>query len=161
MNLLAVDTSTRSCSVALLSGDRLLSETTVTDGKTHSVHLLPMIHDLLKGCRWVLADLNAIAVTRGPGTFTGLRIGISTVKGLAAAARIPVVGVGSLAALAWPHLGQGRAVAALIDAPPETASDARNPARCGPAHPARRRSPAGCSTRCRGPSGSPGSPGCG
>lgn len=116
MNLLAVDTSTTSCSVALFGGGRLLSETTVTDGKTHSVHLLPLIHDLFKRSRWALADVNAIAVTRGPGTFTGLRIGISTVKGLAAAARIPVVGVGSLAALAFPHLGKGRAVVSLIDA---------------------------------------------
>ncbi len=116
MNLLAVDTSTTSCSVALFGGGRLMSERTVTDGRTHSIHLLPLIHDLFERSRWSLADLNAIAVTRGPGTFTGLRIGISTVKGLAAAARIPVVGIGSLAALAFPHLGQGRSVVSLIDA---------------------------------------------
>lgn len=116
MNLLAVDTSTTSCSVALLSGGRLLSERTITDGKTHSIHLMPLIHELLEGCRWVVADLDAMAVTRGPGTFTGLRIGISTVKGLAAAVRVPVVGISSLAALAFPHLGQNRAVVPLIDA---------------------------------------------
>jgi tRNA threonylcarbamoyladenosine biosynthesis protein TsaB len=102
--------------VALLSGARLLSERTITDGKTHSIHLMPLIHELLEGCRWVVADLSAMAVTRGPGTFTGLRIGISTVKGLAAAVRIPVVGISSLAALAFPHLGQNRAVVPLIDA---------------------------------------------
>jgi len=116
MNLLAVDTSTTSCSVALFNGDRLLAEAVYTAGKTHSRHLLSMIHRILVDCRCDPADIGGIAVTRGPGTFTGLRIGISTVKGFAAATGAPVVGVSSLAALAYPFALHDCPVVAMIDA---------------------------------------------
>jgi len=116
MNLLAVDTSTTSCSVALFNGDRLLAEAVYTAGKTHSRHLMSMIHRILEGCRCEPSDIGGIAVTRGPGTFTGLRIGISTVKGLAAATGAPVVGVSSLAALAFPFVLLDCPVVAMIDA---------------------------------------------
>jgi tRNA threonylcarbamoyladenosine biosynthesis protein TsaB len=116
MILLAVDTSTASCSVALFNGDRLLEEAIYTAGKTHSRHLMTMIQRILEGCRCDPADIGAIAVTRGPGTFTGLRIGISTVKGLAAATGVPVVGISSLAALAFPFSLQVCPVVAMIDA---------------------------------------------
>ncbi len=116
MNLLAVDTSTTSCSVALFKGDRLLAEAVYTEGKTHARHLLSIIHTILKGCRWDPADIGGFAVTRGPGTFTGLRIGISTIKGLAAATQAPVVGISSLAALALPFAVLDCPVVAMIDA---------------------------------------------
>lgn len=116
MNLLAVDTSTTSCSVALFSGDRLLAEVVYAAGKTHSRHLMSMIHRILEECRCEPADVGGIAVTRGPGTFTGLRIGISTVKGLAEATGTPVVGVSSLAALAFPFALHDCPVVAMIDA---------------------------------------------
>ena len=116
MKLLAVDTSTSSCSVALFDGERLLSETVYSAGKTHSRHLLSMIHHTLDCCGFTPLDVNGIAITRGPGTFTGLRIGISTVKGLCAATQASVIGVSSLAALALPlSLGE-RPVVAMIDA---------------------------------------------
>ncbi|BBO66592.1 tRNA (adenosine(37)-N6)-threonylcarbamoyltransferase complex dimerization subunit type 1 TsaB [Desulfosarcina alkanivorans] len=116
MILLAIDTSTTSCSVALFSGDRLLAESVFTAGKTHSRHLLSMVDRILHegGCR--VSDVDGIAVTRGPGTFTGLRIGLGTVKGLAAATRAPVVGVSSLAALAFPLRLVDGPVIAMIDA---------------------------------------------
>lgn len=116
MNLLAVDTSTNSCSVALFSDHRLLAEVVYTAGKTHSRHLMAIIHEILSRCNCEPADMGGIAVTRGPGTFTGLRIGISTVKGLAAATGTPVVGVSSLAALAHPLAMMARPVVAMIDA---------------------------------------------
>jgi tRNA threonylcarbamoyladenosine biosynthesis protein TsaB len=116
MKLLAVDTSTTSCSVALLHGNRLLAEVVYTAGKTHSRHLMSMIHNVLERCRCVPSDIDGIAVTRGPGTFTGLRIGISTVKGLAAATGASVVGVSSLAALAAPLVLFDCPVVAMIDA---------------------------------------------
>jgi tRNA threonylcarbamoyladenosine biosynthesis protein TsaB len=116
MNLLAVDTSTTSCSVALFNGDRLLAETVYAAGKTHSRHLMSIIHRILEGCRFDPSDIGGIAVTRGPGTFTGLRIGISTVKGLAAATGVPVVGISSLAALAFPFALHDCPVVAMIDA---------------------------------------------
>lgn len=116
MNLLAIDTSTTSCSVALFDGDRLLAEAVYTAGKTHSRHLSSIIHRILTGCRCDPVDIGGIAVTRGPGTFTGLRIGISTVKGLAVAIQAPVVGVSSLAALAFPLFPLDGPVVAMIDA---------------------------------------------
>jgi len=116
MKLLAIDTSTNSCSVALLDGGRLLSETIFTAGKTHSVHLMSMISQVLDRCGCHPLDVNAYGVTRGPGTFTGLRIGISTVKGLCMATRASVVGVSSLKALAFPFNGDQRPIVAMIDA---------------------------------------------
>jgi tRNA threonylcarbamoyladenosine biosynthesis protein TsaB len=116
MMILAVDTSTSSCSVALFNDQRLLAEETYTAGKTHSRHLLSIIHRILEACRCDPSAIEGIAVTRGPGTFTGLRIGISTVKGLAVATRARVVGVSSLAALAFPLSLVNRPVVAMIDA---------------------------------------------
>ena len=116
MNLLAVDTATTSCSVALFRGDRLLAEAVYAAGKTHSRHLMSMIHRMLEKCRYEPEDIGGIAVTRGPGTFTGLRIGISTVKGLASATGAPLVGVSSLAALAFPFALHDGPVVAMIDA---------------------------------------------
>ncbi len=116
MKLLAVDTSTVSCSVALLDETRLLCEMTYGAGKTHSRHLMSMIDCVFKRCDAAPGDIDGIAVTKGPGTFTGLRIGLSTVKGLAIAAGIPVVGVSSLAALAYPMRNTNRNVVTMIDA---------------------------------------------
>ena len=116
MNLLAVDTSTTSCSVALFKDNRLQVETIYAAGKSHSRHLLSMIHTILETCGCDPADIGGIAVSRGPGTFTGLRIGISTVKGLALATGASVVGISSLAALAFPFSGLDGSVVAMIDA---------------------------------------------
>lgn len=116
MNILAVDTATGSCSVAFIKDLRLIAEEVYTAGKTHSRHLMAIIDHILARCESTPADIDGIAVTRGPGTFTGLRIGLSTVKGLAAAIEKPVVGVSSLAALAFPLAWSEKPVVAMIDA---------------------------------------------
>ncbi len=116
MKLLAIDTSTNSCSVALLDGERVLAETLYTAGKTHAVHLMPMIAHVLDHCGCAPVEIEAIGVTRGPGTFTGLRIGISTAKGLGSASRAALIGVNSLTALAYPLARLTCPVIALIDA---------------------------------------------
>lgn len=116
MNLLAIDTSTASCSVAMFKGDHLVGEDVFTEGKTHSSHLLPMVHRILLEGGSDISRMDGIAITRGPGTFTGLRIGLSTAKGLATAIQVPVVGVSSLAALAFPFRQLDRPVVAMIDA---------------------------------------------
>ena len=116
MNLLAIDTSTTSCSVALLENNCLLVEEIYTAGKTHSRHLMSMIHRVLSSCDKAPCNLEGIAVTLGPGTFTGLRIGLSTVKGLAAANKTPVVGVSSLEALVYPLYRFQHPIVAMIDA---------------------------------------------
>ena len=100
MRILAVDTATKSCSVAVIDGQTLLAEAIVITGETHSKHLMNLIHQVLQISHVSLKDIDGFAVTRGPGSFTGLRIGISTVKGLAASSGKPVVGVSTLDALA-------------------------------------------------------------
>jgi tRNA threonylcarbamoyladenosine biosynthesis protein TsaB len=100
MRILAVDTATTSCSVAIVDNTSLLSEFTLAKEETHSKHLMDMIKAALRMSGLNFSDLDGFAVTRGPGSFTGLRIGISTIKGLVVASEKPVVGVSSLEALA-------------------------------------------------------------
>ena len=116
MRVLAVDTATSSCSVAIADGDRLLSETTLVSGETHSRHLTSLIEALTQTAGLSLDQMEGFAVSRGPGSFTGLRIGISTVKGLAVAGNRPMVGVSTLAALAWQVGPTDHMICPMIDA---------------------------------------------
>jgi len=116
MIILAVDTATTSCSVAIVDKKSVLAEVTLLRKETHSKHLMDMIHTAIGFSGLNFSDLDGFAVVRGPGSFTGLRIGITTVKGLAAGLKKPLVGVSSLEALAmqvfnWPYL-----ICPLIDA---------------------------------------------
>jgi len=97
--LLAVETSTSVCSVALLT-EHQLYEVEETGPNQHSQTLLPMIQQLLQDADLHLSELDAIAVGQGPGSFTGIRIGIAAVQGLAFAAGLPVIPVSSLASMA-------------------------------------------------------------
>ncbi|MEK7204314.1 MAG: tRNA (adenosine(37)-N6)-threonylcarbamoyltransferase complex dimerization subunit type 1 TsaB [candidate division NC10 bacterium] len=101
MLVLGVETSTMQGGVALVGDDRLISEYLLNVEATHSERLLPAIDRMLCDAGVGLDAVSGIAVSIGPGSFTGLRIGLSTVKGLAYAAGIPVVGVPTLEALAW------------------------------------------------------------
>jgi tRNA threonylcarbamoyladenosine biosynthesis protein TsaB len=116
MKILAVDTATKSCSVAIVDKKSLLAEITVVNEQTHSKHLLEIIRFVIKHSGLNLSDLNGFAVTRGPGSFTGLRIGISSVKGFAAAQGKPIVGVSSLDALARQIFISPYLICSLIDA---------------------------------------------
>lgn len=97
--LLAIDTSTEACSVALYDGV-LMREQAVDVPREHVQRILPMIDAVLAESAWTLRDLDAISFARGPGSFTGLRICIGVVQGLAYGAHLPVVPVSTLAALA-------------------------------------------------------------
>lgn len=116
MKILAVDTATKSCSVAIVDKESLLAEITVVNEQTHSKHLLEMVRLVVKHSGLNLSDLNGYAVTRGPGSFTGLRIGISSVKGFAAAHGMPIAGVSSLDALARQVFFSPYLICSLIDA---------------------------------------------
>ena len=85
MNILAVDSSGLAASAAVLSDDVIRSEYTVCNKLTHSETLMPMIDEVVKSSGLALGDMDAIAIAMGPGSFTGLRIGSATVKGLAEA----------------------------------------------------------------------------
>ena len=100
MKLLAVESATLSGGVALLDGDLLLGEVSLNIAVTHSERLMAAVDRLLADCGLAPADLDGLAVSVGPGSFTGLRVGIATVKALAMALDLPVAGVPTLDALA-------------------------------------------------------------
>lgn len=100
MLLLAVDSATPVAGVAILNEDKVLYEEFCNYKKTHSETLLPMIDQALKVCECSLSDIDVIGVTVGPGSFTGLRIGMAAVKGLSLASGKPVVAVSTLDMLA-------------------------------------------------------------
>lgn len=100
MNILAIDTSTDACSAALLTDTQLCSEFEVTP-RAHTRLILPMVDKVLAAADCALVDVDAIAFGRGPGAFTGVRIGTGVVQGLALAADCPVIPVSTLAAMAF------------------------------------------------------------
>jgi tRNA threonylcarbamoyladenosine biosynthesis protein TsaB len=114
MSLLAIDTCGALGSVALarVDADLVILGQTEIPGKTYSAQLVPAIRDLLTHHNITLPSLDAIVVTSGPGSFTGIRIGLSTAKGLAEARSIPLLAVSRLAVLA----GKAQAPAAALDA---------------------------------------------
>ena len=101
MKILALDSSAVVGSVALCEDTRMVAHYTLNTGNTHSQTLLPMIESALKSAEWEIDDLDLLAVSQGPGSFTGVRIGIATVKGLAFGKNIPCAGVSTLEALAY------------------------------------------------------------
>lgn len=100
MRVLAVETSTLAGGVALIDGDRLVAEYLLDVSVVHSERLLAAIDTVMTDAMWTPRDLHGLAVAVGPGSFTGLRVGISTVKGLALALGVPVAAVPTLDAMA-------------------------------------------------------------
>ena len=100
MLILAFETSAKAASVALHDGSVLLGESYQNTGLTHSQTLMVMAEDLLKQCGKTAADITAVAVAEGPGSFTGVRIGVAAAKGFAWGAQLPCVGVSTLEAMA-------------------------------------------------------------
>jgi len=108
MKLLAIDTATEALSVALHESTVVASRFEVI-GRGHAERVLPMVHEVLAEAGWSLASLDALAVGRGPGAFTGVRIAISTVQGLAFGLNRPVLAISDLAAVAFGALRRARA----------------------------------------------------
>ncbi|MBE5936354.1 MAG: tRNA (adenosine(37)-N6)-threonylcarbamoyltransferase complex dimerization subunit type 1 TsaB [Lachnospiraceae bacterium] len=116
MKLLAIDASTMVATVALATENGIIAEYTVNNKRTHSQTLLPMIDVVVKNVGWDLKELDYIAVTNGPGSFTGLRIGAATAKGLAQALDKPIVPVSSLEALAMNGITFSGLIVPIMDA---------------------------------------------
>ena len=114
MKLLALESSAKAASCAVFADGELLASAWQAAGLTHSRTLLPMVEDMLRNCGLAAADMDAFAVAAGPGSFTGLRIGVSAVKGLAWGLEKPCIPVSTLEAMAWPlaHL-EGNIVCAM------------------------------------------------
>lgn len=101
MIVLGIESSTPVASAALVAEEGLVGEFTLNIGLTHSEQLMPLIDNLFQQTRVSLAEIGGIAVAQGPGSFTGLRIGMATAKGLAQGKNIPLIGVSTLQALAF------------------------------------------------------------
>lgn len=116
MIILASDTTTKSLSVAILQEDRILFSHTEETGSTHSQTLMPLILQALDAVGLKFADIGLFACTAGPGSYTGIRINVSTIKAIAYASGKPATGVSTLATLAYPYIADDTAVCPLIDA---------------------------------------------
>ena len=114
MKILALESSAKAASCAVLSDGELLASAWQATGLTHSRTLLPMVEDMLNNSELSVQEIDAVAVAAGPGSFTGLRIGIAAVKGLAWAAEKPCIPVSTLEAMAW-HLAhlEGNIICAM------------------------------------------------
>ena len=116
MKVLAIESSSITASVAIVMDDMLTAEYTINHKKTHSQTLLPMIAQICKITETPMNSIDLIAVSNGPGSFTGLRIGCATGKGLGLALDIPVVSVPTLEAMAYNLYGYGKIICPIMDA---------------------------------------------
>lgn len=116
MTILAVDTSAKAASVCFAREDKIIGEFFIDTSLTHSQTLMPMIEQLAVNAQVSLDALDAIAVNAGPGSFTGVRIGVAAVKGLAFARNLPCVAVSTLQSMAYNALGTNGIVCAVMDA---------------------------------------------
>ncbi len=116
MLMLAFESSARPASVALMRDGELIAQYSQYTALTHSRTLLPMAEAMLKNCDVQISDVDIFAVAHGPGSFTGIRIGVSTVKGLAWASGKPCTGVSTLEAMAWNGISRGGYICPVMDA---------------------------------------------
>lgn len=116
MLILAFESSAKAASVALHDGKKLLGEGYQNTGLTHSQTLMVMAEDLLKQCGFTSSDVTHVAVAAGPGSFTGVRIGVAAAKGFAWGAELPLYGVSTLEAMARQVAFPGFSVCACMDA---------------------------------------------
>ena len=121
MKILAIESSGVVASVAVLENDRILAEYTIDYKKTHSQTLLPMINEIKEMLGLELDSIDAIAVSKGPGSFTGLRIGSATAKGLAMALNKPIIEVPSCEAMCYNAYGFEGVICMIMDARREQA----------------------------------------
>ena len=115
MKILAIDTSSEICSVAILENDTVIAENSLNDGKTHSENLMTIMENILAENETKLNDIDMIACSVGPGSFTGIRIGVSSIKAIAEVLDVPVAAVTSLETLARNIEEKDATIVSLID----------------------------------------------
>lgn len=116
MKIVAIDSSGLVASVAVLEDDQLIAEYTINLKKTHSQTLLPMLDEIVNRIELELSSIDAIAVAAGPGSFTGLRIGSATAKGLGLVLKKPIIAVPTVDGLAYNLYGTDKLVCPIMDA---------------------------------------------
>lgn len=116
MKILSIDTSAKTASVAVTDGETLVSECFVNAGLTHSRTLMPMVDNALKQADMKIEDIDAFCVNVGPGSFTGIRIGVAAVKGLALTDGKPCAGVSTLESTAYNFVDENAVICSVMDA---------------------------------------------
>jgi len=120
--ILSIETATKICSVALAKNGKLIASKESFEGNSHSTQLAPFIKEIIDASEYTFNDLDAVAVSMGPGSYTGLRIGVSTAKGLCFGLDIPLITVSTLEAMAvqakkqYPNLEKNMLLSPMIDA---------------------------------------------
>lgn len=115
MKILSIDTSSNVCGVSILEDENLICKLDTNTGRTHSENLMPMIDEALKKAELKPTDINLIVCDIGPGSFTGIRIGVATAKAFSDSLNIPSVGISSLETLAFGIMSFGKYVCSMID----------------------------------------------
>lgn len=115
MKILSINTSSNICAAAILEDTTLIKELIIDDANTHSVKLMPLIDELFKSTNLSVSDIDLFACDKGPGSFTGIRIGISTIKAFCDVTNTPSIGISSLTSLAYLSNYEGL-ICSLIDA---------------------------------------------
>ena len=116
MIVLSIDSSSKVATVAILKDDVLLGEYILNDKREHSVILMPLIENLLKECNLSIDDIDGYVVSKGPGSFTGLRIGMATIKGMSFGNNKPYISISSLDALAYNLISFNGIICPIMDA---------------------------------------------
>ncbi len=116
MKILAMDTSSANATVCISDENKIIGEYTVSNDRAHSQIIMPMLNDLLNNCSMTIKDIDVFAVALGPGSFTGLRIGIAAMKTLAQSLSKPIIGASSLDEIAFSFFGTDKIVCPILDA---------------------------------------------
>lgn len=116
MKILGIDSSAKSASVAVLENGKVISSFYINTGLTHSQTLMPMLENVLKCANIAVEEIDLIAVNKGPGSFTGVRIGVAAAKGIADTKGILTCGISTLESMAYNLVGSDCTVAAVMDA---------------------------------------------
>lgn len=115
MKILSIDTSSEICSVAILENSNVLKEISIEDSNTHSIKLMPLVKQIFQETNLSINDIDFFACDKGPGSFTGIRIGIATIKAFVDITNKPYIGISSLMGLAYNIKNDGY-ICSLIDA---------------------------------------------
>ncbi len=116
IKILAIESSAKPASAAVTEEGKIIAQSYINNGLTHSRTLLPLIEDMLKNAGLSYDDIGLVAVAKGPGSFTGVRIGVATAKGICWAKDIPAAGVSTLEAMAFQLSGTEDLICAVMDA---------------------------------------------
>lgn len=119
MKILAIDTSTVVASVCIIEDEKILGEININYKQNHSTIIMPLIDELLAKLDLDIQDIDCFAVAKGPGSFTGLRIGVATIKAMAQASNKPIVAISTLQAMAYNIFDTSRYIVPIIDAKSE------------------------------------------